>query len=159
VQLVDVPAAVRQVIDGRVASGDGDDRFRLSVSGPLPETWLDPDRVAQVFGNLVENAVRHGAGTVAVEVAAAKTSDGAAAVQVSVTDEGRGIDDDIRSRIFSRFWRGGHAGGSGLGLYIVKGIVEAHHGTVEVDEAPAGGALFRVLLPAGAPPWEAPGGD
>lgn len=153
-QVVDVPAAVRRVLAGRVASGDRDDRFTLAVVGELPEAWLDPDRIAQVFSNLVENAVRHGAGTVAVEVAAAKTPDGADAVRVVVTDEGDGIGDDIRSRIFSRFWRGGHAGGSGLGLYIVKGIVEAHHGAVEVDAAPGGGARFRVLLPAGAPPYD-----
>ncbi|HYT09927.1 MAG TPA: ATP-binding protein [Mycobacteriales bacterium] len=155
-QVVDVPSAVRQVLAGRVASGDRADRFDLTVTGPLPETWLDPDRVAQVFANLVENAIRHGAGTVAVEIAAAKTHGGADAVLVTVTDEGDGIDDEIRSRIFSRFWRGGHAGGSGLGLYIVKGIVEAHHGSVEVDEAPSGGARFRVLLPAGAPPYADP---
>ena len=155
-QLVDVPAAVRQVLAGRVASGDRDDRFALSVAGDLPETWLDPDRIVQVLANLIENAVRHGAGTVAVDVAAAKTPDGADAVLVTVADEGAGIDDDVRSRIFSRFWRGGHAGGTGLGLYVVKGIVEAHHGTVEVDAAPGGGARFRVLLPAGAPPYEQP---
>ena len=153
-QVVDVADAVRQVIDGRVASGDSDDRFALRVAGPLPDTWLDPDRTAQVFANLIENAVRHGAGTVAIEVAAAKTAAGEDAVTVTVVDEGDGIRDDIRSRIFSRFWRAGHAGGSGLGLYIVKGIVEAHHGTVEVDRAPGGGARFRVLLPAGTAPYD-----
>ena len=158
-QLVDVPAAIRQVLAGRVAVGDPAQRFALEVTGPLPETWLDPDRVAQIFGNLVENAVRHGAGTVGVEVSAAKTADGEPAVQVTVTDEGEGIDDEIRSRIFSRFWRRGSNGGSGLGLYIVKGIVEAHHGTVEVDGGPAGGALFRVMLPAGAPPWDTAAAD
>jgi len=159
VQVVDVPWAVRQVVAGRVASGDREDRFALHVVRPLPETWLDPDRVAQVFANLVENAVRHGAGTVAVEVEAAKTPAGADAVLVTVADEGDGVDDEIRSRIFSRFWRRGHAGGSGLGLYIVKGIVEAHHGTVEVDEAPGGGARFRVLLPAGGAPYDLPSRD
>jgi signal transduction histidine kinase len=155
-QLVDVPGVVHRVLAGRVASGDPQDRFALTVAGDLPETWLDPDRIAQVLANLVENAVRHGAGTVAVEVAAAKTPDGSDAVLVTVSDEGAGIDDEIRSRIFSRFWRGGHAGGSGLGLHIVKGIVEAHHGTVEVDAAPGGGARFHVLLPAGALPYDEP---
>ena len=154
--VVDVPAALRRVLAGRVASGDRDDRFALTVAGDLPETWLDPDRVVQVFANLIENAVRHGAGTVAIEIAAAKTPDGSDAVVVTVADEGAGIDDEIRSRIFSRFWRGGHAGGSGLGLYIVKGIVEAHHGAVEVDAAASGGARFRVMLPAGAPPYHQP---
>jgi signal transduction histidine kinase len=153
-QVVDVPAAVRRVLAGRVAAGDREGRFVLQVAGPLPETWLDPDRIAQVFANLVENAVRHGAGTVVVEVAAAKTAAGADAVLVTVTDEGAGIGDDIRSRIFSPFWRGGHAGGSGLGLHIVKGLVEAHRGSVEVDQALNGGARFTILLPAGSPPHE-----
>lgn len=152
-QVVDVPAAVRQVLAGRVASGDPEDRFTLRVGGELPETWLDPDRITQVLANLVENAVRHGDGTVEIEVDAAKTPAGADAVLVTVADEGTGIDDEIRSRIFTRFWRRGRAGGSGLGLYIVKGIVEAHHGSVEVDEGPGGGARFRVLLPAGTPPY------
>ena len=56
--------------------------------------------------------------------------------------------------VFTRFWRGSKRGGTGLGLYIVKGLVEAHGGSVEVDRSPAGGALFRVLLPAGRPPYE-----
>ena len=85
---------------------------------------------------------------------AAKTASGAAAVELTVSDEGVGIDELSRPRIFSRFWRHGHAGGTGLGLFIVKGIVDAHHGEIGVDEAAGGGARFRVVLPAGAPPYE-----
>jgi signal transduction histidine kinase len=152
-QVVDVPQLVRTVLAGRVAAGDPPDRFLLLAATGLPETWLDPDRVTQVVSNLVENAVRHGAGTVSVEVVPAKTADGAEAVELTVADEGAGIDEVSRSRIFSRFWRDGRSGGHGLGLYIVKGIVEAHHGAIEVDAAPGGGARFRVLLPAGSPPY------
>jgi signal transduction histidine kinase len=153
-QVVDVPAIVRRVVAGRVAAGDPPDRFLLLAAGGLPETWLDPDRVTQVVSNLVENAIRHGAGTVAIETVGGKTATGAAAVELTVSDEGPGVDDLSRPRIFSRFWRHGHAGGTGLGLFIVKGIVEAHHGEIGVDEAPGGGARFRVLFPAGAPPYE-----
>jgi signal transduction histidine kinase len=155
-QVVDVPEVVRQVLAGRVASGERPDRFALSAPGMLPETWLDPDRVAQVVTNLVENALRHGAGTVRVAVDPVKTADGAAAVELSVADEGEGVPEHVRARVFSRFWRDGRAGGSGLGLFIVRGIAEAHGGSVEVGAAPGGGALFRVLLPAGSPPWETP---
>jgi signal transduction histidine kinase len=155
-QLVDLPAAVERVLAGRVASGDSADRLRLQVPGPLPETWLDPDRVAQVLGNLVENAIRHGAGQVTVTVAAATTQAGAPAAAVTVADEGAGIGPELRHRIFRAFWRGGRAAGSGLGLHIVKGLVGAHSGTVEVDEAPGGGARFRVVFPAGVPPYEDP---
>lgn len=154
-QVVDVPAVVRRVVAGRVAGGDPPDRFLLlAPPAGLPDTWLDPDRVAQVVSNLAENAVRHGDGTVTLQVGPAETDDGAAAVELTVADEGAGIDAGLRSRVFSRFWRDGRASGSGLGLYIVKGIVEAHHGTIDVDTGPGGGARFRVLLPAGAPPYD-----
>ena len=155
-QVVDVAGIVRSVLAGRVAAGDPADRFALTAPGGLPETWLDQDRITQVVSNLVENAVRHGAGTVSIDVAAARTADGGPAVALTVADEGAGIDEVSRSRIFSRFWGQGHAGGTGLGLFIVKGIVEAHHGEIAVDAAPGGGARFRVVLPAGAPPYESP---
>ena len=153
-QVVDLPAAVDRVLAGRIASGDTADRFALVVGGPLPELWLDPDRVAQVLGNLVENAVRHGAGRVTIAVSAGTTGAGAPAAVLDVADEGAGIGAAVRQRVFRPFWRGENARGTGLGLYIVKGIVEAHGGTIEVDEAPGGGARFRVVLPAGRPPYE-----
>jgi signal transduction histidine kinase len=118
--------------------------------------WLDPDRVAQVLGNLVENGVRHGAGRVTITIAAGQTPTGALAAVLDVTDEGNGVSAAVRQRIFRPFWRGQQASGTGLGLYIVKGIVEAHGGTIDVDEAPGGGARFRVVLPAGRPPYERP---
>ena len=67
-QLVDVPDRARKIIAGRVAAGDAEDRFRLEVLGGLPETWLDADKIDQILGNLVENAVRHGAGIVTIVV-------------------------------------------------------------------------------------------
>jgi len=158
-QVVDLPAAVDRVLAGRVASGERADRFALVVTTPLPEMWLDPDRVAQVLGNLVENGVRHGAGKVTISVCPGSTATGAPAAVLDVADEGSGVGAEVRQRVFRPFWRGeragGQVGGTGLGLYIVKGIVEAHGGTVEVDEAPGGGARFRVLLPAGRPPYPA----
>jgi signal transduction histidine kinase len=154
-QVVDVPAALARAVAGRVASGDSPDRFALRVADSLPETWLDPDRVDQVVENLLDNAVRHGEGRVTASVQPASL-DGAPALLVTVADEGGGIGADVRHRIFSRFWRGGGAAaGSGLGLYIVKGIVEAHGGAIEVDTPPGGGARFRVLLPAGTAPHAA----
>ena len=148
-QVVDVERAVRKAVDGRVAGGEAADRFDVQVLGPLPEVWVDPDKLDQVVGNLVENALRHGAGTVTVAVR--PDGDG---LEIVVSDEGEGISEHLVQRVFTRFWRGGdRRGGTGLGLYIVKGLVEAHGGSVEVTRAPSGGAAFAVRLPAGTPPY------
>jgi PAS domain S-box-containing protein len=145
-QVVDIPAVVQRDIDSRIAAGESADRFRLTSTGELPEMWVDPDKLAQVVGNLVENALRHGAGTVAVTVG--PYGDGA---EVTVADEGDGIPSQALGRIFTKFWRGGSRGGTGLGLYIAKGIVEAHGGAIEAGQSPDGGAVLRFTLPAGTP--------
>ena len=159
-QLVDLPDRARKIIAGRVAAGDAEDRFRVEVHGGLPETWLDADKIDQILGNLVENAVRHGAGIVTVVVEPARMDGEAAlppvivpgvpdAASVSVRDQGEGISPEVAPRVFRRFWRGKRRGGTGLGLYIVKGLVEAHGGTIGVRCAPGGGAEFRFIVPAG----------
>jgi PAS domain S-box-containing protein len=159
-QLVDLPDRARKIIAGRVAAGDAEDRFRLEVHAGLPETWLDADKIDQILSNLVENAVRHGAGIVTVVVEPAWMDGQAAppvavglgapdAAAVSVRDQGEGISPEVAPRVFRRFWRGKRRGGTGLGLYIVKGLVEAHGGTIGVRRAPGGGAEFRFIMPAG----------
>jgi PAS domain S-box-containing protein len=168
-ELVDLPDRARKIVAGRVAAGDAEDRFRIEVRSGLPETWLDADKVDQILGNLVENAVRHGAGTVTIVVEPARMDGEAAlapagepgvpdAAAVSVRDQGEGISPEVAPRVFRRFWRGKprggsrrglHGGGTGLGLYIVKGLVEAHGGTISVRRAPGGGAEFRFIVPAG----------
>lgn len=149
-QLVDIPDRTRRLIAGRVAAGEAEDKFRLRAAPDLPETWLDADKVDQILGNLVENAVRHGAGIVTVVVEGASEGDGPA-IAVSVLDQGEGISPELASRVFRQFWRGKRRGGTGLGLYIVKGLVEAQGGNITVGRAPGGGAEFRFILPAGAP--------
>jgi signal transduction histidine kinase len=152
-QLVDVPERARKIIAGRVASGESEDRFRLNADGDLPETWLDADKIDQILGNLVENAVRHGAGKVTVVVERAQVSgDQTEAIAVSVRDQGEGIPPEMSLRVFRQFWRGKRRGGTGLGLYIVKGLVEAMNGEIAVARAPGGGAEFRFILPAGTAP-------
>ena len=151
-QLVDVPERARKIIAGRVASGEPEDRFRLEAAADLPETWLDADKVDQILGNLVENAVRHGAGIVTVVIQRAPVAgDQAEAVTVSVRDQGEGIPPEMALRVFRQFWRGKRRGGTGLGLYIVKGLVEAMDGEISVARAPGGGAEFRFTVPAGTP--------
>jgi signal transduction histidine kinase len=156
-QLVDVPERARKIIAGRVASGESEDRFRLEAAHDLPETWLDADKIDQILGNLVENAVRHGAGIVTVVVRRAQvlgdqlSGDQQEAVTVSVRDQGEGIPPEMALRVFRQFWRGKRRGGTGLGLYIVKGLIEAMNGEIAVARAPGGGAEFRFTLPAGTP--------
>ncbi len=148
-QVIDLEAIAHKVVNGQVAAGEPASRFAVTLAGPLKEIWADPDKIEQVLANLVENALRHGAGTVSVRIN--PSTDGA---EVFVEDEGAGIPEDTAVRVFTRFWRGNRARGTGLGLYIVKGLVEAHGGSVEVGRAPGGGAQFRFLLPAGSPPYD-----
>jgi len=151
-QLVDVPDRARKIIAGRVAAGEPEDRFRLEAEPGLPETWLDADKIDQILGNLVENAVRHGAGIVTVVAQRASTgADQPEAIVVSVRDQGEGIPPEVAHRVFRQFWRGKRRGGTGLGLYIVKGLVESLGGDITVGRAPGGGAEFRFIVPAGTP--------
>ncbi|MEV7089086.1 ATP-binding protein [Streptomyces sp. NPDC093085] len=155
-QPVDIGAAVGRHVQSHTASGLSPDRFLVRIEQPLPDLWADPDKIDQVLGNLLENAVRHGEGTVTIEVAPAVIDHGAESERgtaVTVCDEGPGIPEESMQRVFTRFWRGSKRGGTGLGLYIVKGIVEAHGGTITVGRGPGGGARFRFILPVGAPAY------
>lgn len=145
-QVVDIPGAVRRCVAGRVAAGEPADRFVVEETGGLPEMWADPDKLDQVIGNIVENAVRHGGGTVTITVGPA---DGGA--EVTVADEGEGIGPEAEQRVFTKFWRGATRGGTGLGLFIAHGIVQAHGGTISAGRGPGGGALVRLFLPVGTP--------
>jgi signal transduction histidine kinase len=68
-------------------------------------------------------------------------------VRITVDDEGEGIPPEMRARVFTKFWKEGKSGGSGLGMYIVNGLVRAHGGTVTIDSAPGGGARVIVTWP------------
>ncbi len=149
-ELVDVGARARKIITGRVAAGDTADRYQVEVHDGLPEMWLDVDKVDQILANLIENAVRHGAGTVTTVVEPTVVG-GVPGVAVAVRDQGPGIAPEVAPRVFGRFWRAKRRGGAGLGLFIVKGLVEAHGGEIIVQQAPGGGAEFRFTMPAGTP--------
>ncbi|MEU4082228.1 PAS domain-containing sensor histidine kinase [Streptomyces venezuelae] len=151
-QPVDIAAAIGRHVQVHTTGGQSPDRFFVRIRPELPALWADPDKIDQILGNLLENAVRHGEGTVTIEVAPAKTGDdGEEGTEVTVSDEGPGIPEESMSRVFTRFWRGSKRGGTGLGLYIVKGVVEAHGGTITVGRGPRGGAEFRFILPVGTP--------
>ncbi|MGZ4438194.1 MAG: ATP-binding protein [Nocardioides sp.] len=143
---LDFAEAVQRVI-ASVRAGTSRE-IAFDVDGELPQVHADPDKFAQVVTNLVDNAVRHGDGRVRLTAAAI---DGQAAydgVVMHVDDEGDGISPDIRSRVFTKFWKHGTRGGSGLGMYIVHGLTTAHGGGVEIDDAPGGGARITIVWPA-----------
>ena len=145
-QVVDIGRVARRHVAGLVAGGHPEGRFEVEVTEGIPEMWVDADKLDQVMANLLENAVHHGDGTVRIVVE--PDGDGAA---VTVTDEGEGIAQHLQDRVFTRFWRSGRRGGTGLGLYIVRGLVEAHGGRIEVGNEPGAGARFRFVLPAATP--------
>ncbi|MFJ5710550.1 ATP-binding protein [Streptomyces sp. NPDC093105] len=153
-QPVDIAAAIGRHVQVHTTGGQAPDRFFVRTRPGLPALWADPDKIDQILGNLLENAVRHGAGTVTIEVAprtAGTDGTGEEGTEVTVSDEGPGIPEESMNRVFTRFWRGSKRGGTGLGLYIVKGLVEAHGGSITVGRGPRGGAEFRFILPVGAP--------
>ena len=127
------------------------DRARLQdrdllVDAPAGlEARLDPLRLRQALGNLTDNALRHGAGTVELS---ARRSDGV--LEIDVADEGEGFPADLAPHAFERFARGDAArsrDGTGLGLAIVSGIAEAHGGSAAIAAAPGGRTVVRLRLP------------
>jgi len=138
--------------DAGLLTGRVVDSVRAGTSRPVIfeppdgvyEIHADPDKFTQVVTNLVENAVRHGDGTVTVTLS--QPAD-APVVELVIDDEGAGIPPEVRRRVFTKFWTDGQRGGSGLGMYIVHGLVLAHGGKVVIDDAPKGGARIVVRWP------------
>jgi signal transduction histidine kinase len=115
-------------------------------AAPTAPAYADPDKFVQVATNLVDNAVRHGEGEVSVT-----TDPGPLGLRITVDDEGEGIPEALRDRVFTKFWRHGARGGSGLGMYIVNGLVRVHGGDLTILDAPGGGARIVVDWPAADP--------
>jgi PAS domain S-box-containing protein len=126
--------------------------LQIDVAGPMPAVWVDRDRLEQVFANLIANSINFTPAGGRITIGAAPTEGGA--VQFWVTDTGAGFDAESREHLFDRFWqaRQGVRHGVGLGLSIVKSIVEAHGGRVWVDGAPGLGSTFYFTIPAAAQP-------
>jgi two-component system OmpR family sensor kinase len=127
---------------------------RVQSAGRVVEVEIGSDeaivadrvRMEQALGNLVDNALRHGAGTIRLE---ARAQNGTHSFKVS--DEGAGFPADFVPHAFDRFSRADEArtrGGTGLGLAIVEGVARAHGGTVQVASDPGGGAAVTMVLPA-----------
>jgi heavy metal sensor kinase len=138
-------AALLETVRGRFARRAEEQGRPLAVHAPDGLALrADPARLEQALGNLVDNALRHGAGAVTLSARA----DGGA-VELAVADEGPGFDPDFARRAFERFSRADAArsrGGTGLGLAIVRAIAEAHGGRARID-----GAGVALIVPSSAP--------
>lgn len=142
-----------EVLAGRVVDSvqAGTSRHvELVIEGELPRIQVDPDKFTQVVTNLVENGVRHGEGRVRVTGRALAGGGESSGVLMTVDDEGEGIPEEIRRRIFTKFWTHGERGGSGLGMYLVNGLVRAHGGALVISDAPSGGARVTITWPSQA---------
>jgi signal transduction histidine kinase len=126
-------------------------KIRFETAVAVDDVRADKDRLAQVFTNLLFNAIKFSPPDGQVVVTVAKAGDGDR-IRVSVRDQGAGISPDFRSRIFEKFAQADatnalRKGGTGLGLSIVKQIVDRLGGEVGFDDAPGGGTIFYVDLP------------
>ncbi|MEA2971735.1 MAG: hypothetical protein QOG82_193 [Actinomycetota bacterium] len=124
-------------------------RVQVELPADLPLVDGDYTQLEQVVTNLLENAGRHAPPGSIVRVGARRLPTGS--VEAWVSDEGIGVPDYDRQRVFEPFRRGEGSRSSGVGLAICKAVVDAHGGTIRVDRTPGGGATFVFSLPARTP--------
>jgi signal transduction histidine kinase len=126
-------------------------RLQVESAGDSVSVLADKERVGQVLSNLVGNALKFTPRGGAVTVLAEGLGD---LVRLSVADNGPGLPADHLPKIFERFWQAKKTGreGTGLGLYIAKGIVEAHGGQIWAESAPGNGSTFHFTLPGSRAP-------
>ncbi|HST23351.1 MAG TPA: HAMP domain-containing sensor histidine kinase, partial [Blastocatellia bacterium] len=144
----DVVADTLKMFAVRMKQSDFVINFKASPTN-LPQVSIDADAMTQAMVNLLDNAVKYSGSAREIEVRLAQKNNW---VTISVTDRGIGIPDGDQDRIFERFHRVGtglvhDVRGSGLGLSIVKHIVEAHRGKVTVESASGRGSTFTIHLP------------
>ena len=146
-QLLDPVDLVRDVL-GRISELLSPHPVRLSVTGPPTKVMADPTRIEQVLTNLLTNAAKYSPPEAEITL---EVRGGPDEVVVSVADRGAGIPAEDLPRLFSRYYRSKAAGpaeGLGLGLYIARGLVEAHGGRIWVESEVGKGSVFSFALPA-----------
>jgi CheY-like chemotaxis protein/two-component sensor histidine kinase len=154
---VDIRPLIKQMIESHRGFAEGYGvRVRLDAASQDGQVNADPDRLAQVIINLLSNAIKFSPTDQEVLVTVAKNGE---MVRISVRDHGCGIPADFKRHIFEKFSQADatssrQKGGTGLGLSIAKQIVERLHGEIGFDDAPGGGTIFYVDLPA----WDATAG-
>jgi two-component system phosphate regulon sensor histidine kinase PhoR len=158
--LVDLVPIILQVIDGLEPLAR---ERQVAIDIDLPETaaWIAGDReeLLRLFENLVENALKYGAsgGKVVVTLIEAASGEGQQEIRVLVRDFGPGIAPEHLPRLTERFYRvdvgdSRAQGGTGLGLSLVKHIVNRHRGRLVIESVPKNGATFTACFPQAKPP-------
>jgi signal transduction histidine kinase len=146
-QLLDLPELAASVIE-KVRFSEPELECTLEFPAEFPRVYADPDKVEQVLTNLVENGAKYGSPRNMRLVG----SVGERTVSVAVRDEGEGIPREDLPRVFSKFFRRDHGKptGTGLGLWISRGLVEAHGGELTADSVEGSGSTFCFTLPTDA---------
>ncbi len=143
-----VPTDLRETTDVVISTLRGrsaDHRLFVELDPPAPsEILTDPTILTQVLSNLVGNAIRHTPPDTSVSLTVRLEDD---ELLIIVDDDGPGIADADLPHVFERFWRSAQSTGSGLGLSIVKGLVDALGGRIVASRSPMGGARFVATLP------------
>jgi PAS domain S-box-containing protein len=139
---------IAEKVTGRLAPTATNHELSMTFPPGFPAVFGDPDKLEQVLTNLVENATKH---TEAGEVHVTGVVEDSR-VRISVADQGEGIPKEHRLAVFGKFFRrnsarAGSPSGTGLGLFISKGLVEAHGGRIWVEAGDTGGAVFTFTLP------------
>ena len=136
-----VRLCVRRLVGPRSPGGQ---KVDIDVSENLPNVMVDRVQIDQVITNLLENAMRHAAGGDSVTIRAVGTGD---MIEVSVGDNGPGFSQAARSEAFHPYKPSGITGDLGVGLTVCKAIVEAHGGSIRIDDEPDGGARISFSVP------------
>jgi signal transduction histidine kinase len=136
----------------RVQVQQQDVSLEVETPADLPEVAVDPERMAQVLGNLVSNALRYTPQNGRIVLSAQAQADD---LLLQVRDSGSGIASEDLPHIFERFYRSDKSraqnGQSGLGLPIAKSLVEMHGGTLSAESVPGQGTTFTIRLPLTRP--------
>ena len=143
-QMVDLPELSRNVVE-KVKMEYPDLDCAIDFPPTFPPVYADPDKVVQVLTNLVENACKY-ASPVGMSVEGSVED---SEVALSVRDQGEGFPERDLARVFTKFFRRAETkpNGTGLGLWISRGLVEAHGGRLDVTSIPGKGSTFRFTLP------------
>jgi signal transduction histidine kinase len=153
-ETTDVSSLIERVLTGVAARAKSEGVAVVKDLAPeLPPVSVDSQRIGQVLSNLVDNALRYSSEGDTITVRARETAD---AVRVDVVDQGPGLSPEELALVFERFYRGDRArsratGGVGLGLAIVRQLVEAHGGKVWAESTEGQGATFSFTLPVQGP--------